>query len=126
MRKLSLLFLWVISFKVCAQQNLFNVPSSEITIKKGVFFQQQLNISQIIQSNTNFCYGLGRNFEIGFNVVGLQSKDFFRNIIVNDSLDDEPLAPLGLLTMQKGYYSRGKLIDYQKVIKYKNVLLILN
>ena len=85
-----------------AQQNLFiNVPSSEITVKKDFFFQQQLNINSTIQSNTNFYIGLGHNFEIGVTIIGLQSKDYFKHLTVNDSLDDEPLAPIGLFTFQK-------------------------
>lgn len=98
MRVLSFLILYFVSHHLFAQQNLFNVPSSEITVKKGVFFQQQFNINKAIQSNTNLCVGLGRNFEIGVNVIGLQSSNYFKNIIINDSLDDEPL---GVFTLQK-------------------------
>lgn len=86
---------------VFAQQNLFNVPSSEITAKQKLFFQQQLNINSTIQSNTNFCFGLGKGFEVGINFIGVQSNVSFRRIKVNDSLDNEPLAPLGLVTFQK-------------------------
>ena len=40
--------------------------SYEITVKNKLFFQQQFNINENIQSNTNFCYGLGWNMELGF------------------------------------------------------------
>jgi hypothetical protein len=86
---------------IIAQQNLFNVPSSEITVKKGLFFQQQFNINSVIQSNTNICYGLGNGFEIGANLIGLQINNRFNAIRINDSLDEEPVAPLGLFTFQK-------------------------
>jgi hypothetical protein len=86
---------------VFAQQNLFNVPSSEITAKKGVFFQQQFNINQSFQSNTNLCFGLGHGFEIGTNIIGVQTDNRFSKIKINDTLDDEPLAPLAVFTFQK-------------------------
>jgi hypothetical protein len=102
MKKVILcLFLSGLSQFVSAQQNLFNVPSSDITVKKGVFFQQQLNINNIIQSNTNLCYGLGNGFEIGANLIGVQINNHFNAVKINDSLDAEPAAPLGLFTFQK-------------------------
>jgi hypothetical protein len=55
-----------------SQQNFFNVPSSDITPKNQIFFQQQFNVlPNFFSSNTTFCYGLGKNSEIGLNVFGL-------------------------------------------------------
>ena len=88
---------------VIAQQNLFNIPSSEITVKNKLFFQQQFNINENIQSNTNFCYGLGWNMELGFNIAGLQTNQKFTKLTINNSLNGEPLAPLGLITFQKAF-----------------------
>ena len=68
----KVLILLLISFAGYSQQNFFNVPSSDITKAKHVFFQQQLNfICSGFQSSTTFCYGLGKNYEIGFNVIGV-------------------------------------------------------
>jgi hypothetical protein len=110
-KKMKKIILFFILNKFCniivAQQNLFNVPSSEITVKKGVFFQQQFNINNFIVSNTNLCYGLGKGFEIGANLIGLQTDLHFSNIKINDELDEEPIAPLGLVTFQKAF-SIGK------------------
>jgi hypothetical protein len=86
---------------LAAQQNLFNVPSSEITEKKKIFFQQQFNFSRSIQSNSNFCYGLGKNMEIGLNLIGLQTAPSSLRIKLNDEINGEPIAPLTLLTFQK-------------------------
>jgi hypothetical protein len=101
------IILFVILNRLChfmvAQQNLFNVPSSEITVKKGLFFQQQFNINSVIVSNTNLCYGLGKDFEIGTNLIGLQTDTRFSSIRINDELDEEPIAPLALLTAQKAF-----------------------
>ena len=58
-----------------AQQNLFNVPSAEITPKGGLFFQQQFNVNKYIQSSTTIDYGLGRGYEVGLNVIGLPLYD---------------------------------------------------
>jgi hypothetical protein len=55
-----------------AQQNLFNVPSSEITEKNKIFFQQQFNFASFGSSNTTLDYGLGNNLEIGINVFNLE------------------------------------------------------
>ncbi|MBL7851031.1 MAG: hypothetical protein JNN04_09030 [Cyclobacteriaceae bacterium] len=56
-----------------SQQNLFNVPSSDITIKGKLFFQQQINFltDGTAAFNTTFCYGLGKDFEVGANILGV-------------------------------------------------------
>lgn len=66
-----------ISLKTFAQQNFFNVISSDITPKKKIFFQQQINITNNeLQSNTTFSTGLGHNFEVGLNYFGLNANRF--------------------------------------------------
>jgi len=54
-----------------AQQNLFNVPSAEITPQNSLFFQQQFNFNSSTKSNTTISAGLGHDFEIGMNVFDL-------------------------------------------------------
>lgn len=55
-----------------AQQNLFNVPSSDITEHGKIFFQQQFNLSNLSgASNTTFDYGLENNLEIGLNIFNV-------------------------------------------------------
>jgi hypothetical protein len=57
---------------VCqAQQNLFNVPSTDITQKGQWFFQQQFNFltASLGSSNTTLDYGLGHPLEIGLRDV---------------------------------------------------------
>ncbi len=57
---------------VYGQQNYFNVPSSEVTAKNKVFFQQQVNFfPSLVVSNSTFCYGLGKKSEIGLNLFGV-------------------------------------------------------
>lgn len=55
-----------------AQQNFFNAPSSEITEKGRLFFQQQINLSnQSPVFNTTLDMGVGKNWEIGVNLIDL-------------------------------------------------------
>ncbi|MBY0436528.1 MAG: hypothetical protein K2U26_20735 [Cyclobacteriaceae bacterium] len=68
----ALVFVLLLATQAQGQQNLFNVPSSDITPKAKPFFQQQLNLSSgLVQFNSTFSYGLGRGAEIGVNILGL-------------------------------------------------------
>lgn len=102
-----LVFLLLISLAsaalpVAAQQSLFNVPSSEITRKGGVFVQQQINFSGLDQSNTTLDYGLGHNWEAGINLLGIDYSPSLKEFIRNDRIDGDPLAPLLVINVQKG------------------------
>lgn len=80
---------------VCnAQQNFINVPSSEATKPRKLFFQQQINFNELIQSNTTLDYGLGRGFEIGMNVLGLNFNQKQKSFLNNDTSDVDPFNPL--------------------------------
>jgi hypothetical protein len=63
--------------RAAAQQNLFNVPSGNITEKGHLFFQQQFNFSTAVgSSNTTVDFGLGNKFEFGFNALDINFYDF--------------------------------------------------
>jgi hypothetical protein len=82
-----------------AQQNFFNVPSSDITKAHGVFFQQQANVlSDGVQSNTTLTYGLGSNLEVGVNFLGVALNNR-EKLIFNDTV--KPYSPLAALNVQK-------------------------
>ncbi|MBT9099981.1 hypothetical protein KFZ76_19970 [Methylovulum psychrotolerans] len=78
-----------------AQQNLFNVPSADITEAGQFFFQQQFNIISANSgtSNTTLDYGLGRQLEIGLNLFNLDMQT------TNGSYQN----PHILLNFQKGH-----------------------
>ncbi|NOT84286.1 MAG: hypothetical protein HOP02_05755 [Methylococcaceae bacterium] len=76
-----------------AQQNLFNVPSAEITKQKQIFVQQQFNFLATATSNTTIDYGLGNNWEIGINVFNV---DLY-------SQQNQWNNPLFLLNFQKSF-----------------------
>lgn len=84
-----------------AQQNLFNVPSSDITLQGKPFFQQQFNISKgLIQFNSTFSYGLGAHTEVGLNVLGLNvEKDF--SLLTNGNKSVPPVYPFFMFNFQK-------------------------
>lgn len=69
---ISSLFFSGLTGQCWAQQNLFNVPSTEITQKGKVFFQEQFNIgADAGNSNTTIDYGFGNNWEVGINLFNL-------------------------------------------------------
>ncbi len=77
-----------------AQQNFINVPSSDITPKGRLFFQQQLNFNALFQSNSTFDLGIGYHSEIGVNLLGVDYSEKNRSWLVNDSTDRDPYNPL--------------------------------
>ena len=92
-----------ISFTLCAQQNFINVPSSEATSKHKLFFQQQVNFNEFIQSNTTLDFGLGKGFEIGANILGLNFSEKNKSFIQNDTNDIDPYNPLVMLNGLKQF-----------------------
>jgi len=101
----SILFIYFFPYTVCSQQNLFNVPSSDITLKCKPFFQQQINLSNgFVQLNSTFSYGLGHNFEIGINLLGVTidgtPKPFF---VSNGDTDANPVYPFFTINFQKAW-----------------------
>lgn len=86
-----------------AQQTYFNVPSSDIVDKHEFAVQQQFNISESIRSSTTFNYGLGREWEIGFNLYNLDYMPGDRRIVANDSTTEKAFSPLLMLNAQKAF-----------------------
>lgn len=102
----ALFFLLAIS-SAQAQQNLFNIPSGDITRKGKVFYQHQLNIysSYQVESKSHFVYGLDKNWDAGFNFVDLPIS-FRRGTPLfssNDNPNSKPFYPLLLGTLQKKF-----------------------
>ena len=80
-------------FQARAQQNFFNVPSSELTEKKKIFIQQQLNLlPSNVSTNTTVCYGLGHKFEVGINLLGL-TYDYASQKLVSSARFEQPIYP---------------------------------
>jgi hypothetical protein len=91
---------------VLAQQNLFNVPSSDITAKGKLFFQQQTNFltDGTIALNTTFSYGLGKDFEVGVNALGVLLDPHASSLLkVNADASAPPVYPFLTVNLQKAF-----------------------
>lgn len=88
---------------IFSQQNFINVPSSEVTLKHKLFFQQQLNFNELIQSNSTLDLGLGNGFEVGANILGLNFSDKQKSFLHNDETDTDPYNPLILINGLKQF-----------------------
>jgi len=101
MRHLVYLFFFIKVLPGFSQQNFINVPSMEVTKSKKIFFQQQVNFNELIQSNTTLDLGLGKGTEVGLNVLGLNFTDKQKTFFENDTNDRDPYNPLVLLNLLK-------------------------
>lgn len=85
-----------------AQQNFFNVPSTNITQKDKIFVQQQFNFSHPDdQSNTTISYGLGHRLEVGVNIFGVNFDNTFNKFDLDPN--HQPYSPLYLINVQKSW-----------------------
>ena len=87
-----------------AEQSLFNVPSSDITGDGKTFLQEQVNlVNSVVQLNSTFCYGLGYNAEIGFNLLNVDINAQGESFSFNGNAFEAAgqLAPLLALNAQK-------------------------
>jgi len=100
-----IIFFVLLSQAVCAQQNLFNIPSGDITAKGKIFYQHQINLYQKeLESKAHFVYGLGKGWDIGVNLVGKGvhfSPDW--RISYNDNPSEGALYPFLMPTIQKQF-----------------------
>lgn len=84
-----------------AQLTVFNVPSSEVTDRSKISFQQQFEISDEVESSTTATYGLGKGWEVGLNLFNLDYSTSSRHFEFNDETDSIPFAPLLTANAQK-------------------------
>lgn len=88
-----------------AQQNLFNIPSGDITNTKKLFYQHQLNVySNKLESKAHLVYGLGKGWDAGVNLVG---KGFYFTpkwrVLHNDNPANGSVYPILMGTLQKQF-----------------------
>ncbi|MFY8003498.1 MAG: hypothetical protein ACOVNR_01595 [Chitinophagaceae bacterium] len=88
-----------------SQQNLFNIPSGDITDTKKGFYQHQLNVySNKVESKAHFVYGLGKGWDAGVNLVGKGAyftKDW--RLLHNDNPTKGAVYPILMGTLQKQF-----------------------
>lgn len=101
----------LIASPLVAQQNLFNIPSGDITPKNKVFYQHQINLySRFFESKGHFVYGLGRGWDAGANLVGTGARwtgDW--QLLHNDNRQYGAVYPVVLLTLQKQFVLNKRL-----------------
>lgn len=107
-RLLFVLFLLLgLSRRINAQQNFFNVPSSEITEKHRFFFQEQFNFyKSSIVSNSTLCVGLSERAEIGVNFFGLTFLPS-DGVFISNKAGSVPVFPSFGINFQYVFYSSG-------------------
>lgn len=90
---------------VYSQQNLFNIPSGDITRDGKFFYQHQVNIySDEFESKSHLVFGLGGGWDVGVNLVGKGayfSPDW--RMSYNDNPDRGALYPFLMPTLQKQF-----------------------
>lgn len=121
-----IIFINLICINCYCQQNFFNVPSSDITLKNKFFIQKQINILEKgLQSNTTISYGLGKKYEIGFNLLDLYFVD--KKIVFNNI--SKPYTPIIAFNLQKLLLIKEKIkISFGSQIgtsKMKNLCLYI-
>jgi hypothetical protein len=92
------------SISVHAQQNLFNIPSGDITPKNKFFYQHQFNFYALndLESKSHVVYGVGKGWDLGINFVDLPLKFGDGSLVsFNDDSKRKPLYPVLMFTLQK-------------------------
>lgn len=90
------------SFKSFGQQNLFNIPSGDITLKNKIFYQHQLNFYQNnFDTKSHLVYGIGKNYDIGLNFISKKNTINPLRFSSNDNNTSGSLNPLVVFTIQK-------------------------
>ena len=100
------LFTIVTINKIQAQQNLFNIPSGDITPKGKLFYQHQINTYRNkFESKGHFVYGLGKGWDVGANLVGTGAKfnPSWKTIYNSDFSGGQALTPTLMATLQKQF-----------------------
>lgn len=84
-----------------AQESYFNVPESDVAKAHKFTVQQQFSIQEYYRSLTTFDYGLGKDWEIGANLLNLDYYPVSKRILRNDSTSERAYSPLLTLNGQK-------------------------
>ena len=107
---ITILF-FIFTYQTKAQQNLFNIPSGDITPKGKFFYQHQINTyANKFESKGHFVYGLGKNWDGGINLVGTGAyfNPDWKGIYNSDFTQGQALSPTIMATLQKQFKLGGK------------------
>lgn len=71
-RKIKAALVLLLTFTgASAQQTLFSVPDGDVTGRNTLSFQQSVQITDKLESETTFSLGLGRGWELGLNAMNI-------------------------------------------------------
>jgi hypothetical protein len=104
-RLLILVSFVLLNYVTHGQQNLFNMPSGDITPKGKFFYQHQLNMyDHKFESKGHFVYGLGKGWDVGANLVGKGAYfgPEWRGLY-NSETQKGALYPILMATLQKQF-----------------------
>lgn len=108
------LALLVVAVESKAQQNLFNIPSGDITPKSKLFYQHQINSYSLkdYESKSHLVFGLGKGWDMGVNLVDMPIRFLEDSSLVglNDVNTRTPLYPFLMATLQKQFKLNEKLL----------------
>lgn len=104
----SVVSIWLLfpAIPLWAQQNLFNIPSGDVTPKGKVFYQHQLNFYSVneFESKSHLVLGFGKGWDAGLNLVDVPFQmDANPVLSFNDNSNRKPLYPLLMFTLQKQF-----------------------
>ncbi len=107
MSRIQVFIFILLSGAARGQQNLFNVPSSDITLKNKPFFQQQINFlnNGVYLFNSTFSFGPGNELEVGANALGivLDPNHNGSMLVTNSDFANPPVYPFFTFNMQKAW-----------------------
>lgn len=86
---------------VWAQRSYFNIPESDVAETHKFTLQQQFTIQDYYRSVTTVNYGLGKDWEIGANLLNLDYYPDQKRILRNDSTSEQAYSPLLTVNAQK-------------------------
>ncbi len=93
------------------QQNLFNIPSGDITPKNKLFYQHQFNMYSLsqLESKAHLVHGVGRHWDIGINFVDLPLRFMKDSSVFDVNSNQKPFYPLLMATLQKQFVLNDRI-----------------
>lgn len=97
----------LMAVSLSAQQNLFNIPSGDITPARQFFYQNQINFYSptSFEMKQHFVFGLGKGWDAGINLLNVKmnagKKGPFFDFYDQPDEMTRPLAPMLMFTVQK-------------------------
>jgi hypothetical protein len=116
-----------------SQINIVDVPTAEAAEKGKLFFQEEVYVGdRNIKSSTTFTWGLGKNFDFGFNIyqITFNTRPHSKDIVLDPN---DPERNPDLLLNSKKEFKANEWISFGlgtqsgvNVVRHKSDLQFLN